>query len=93
MIILDGRQMKDPGQTHAYLKKQMNLPFYYGCNLDALYDILTAVGEGEEIYLFHGNRVLINMPEYGRNLIQVFKDAQEENENLRFWTNVGKEVL
>lgn len=93
MIILDGRQMKNLGETHAYLKRQMNLPFYYGCNLDALYDVLTAMDEGEEIYLFHGNRVLMYMPEYGRKLIQVFKDAQEENENFKFWTNVGKEVL
>ena len=93
MIILDGRKMIDQGSAHAYMIKQFHFPFYYGRNLDALWDMLSEYNERTEIYLFHGNRLLENMPDYGRKLIALFKEAAEENEHLYFWTNVGKEVL
>ena len=36
--ILDATCMQERKATHEYLKKVLNLPDYYGANLDALYD-------------------------------------------------------
>ncbi|MBR1554813.1 MAG: barstar family protein, partial [Oscillospiraceae bacterium] len=38
---LDGNQMQNPVQAHAYLKENLNLPEHYGMNADALFDCLT----------------------------------------------------
>lgn len=39
--VLDAKCMQERKEAHAYLKKELNLPDYYGNNLDALYDCLT----------------------------------------------------
>ena len=44
-IILDGRAMTDRPAAHSYLVRQLDLPTHYGRNLDALYDVLTEIGE------------------------------------------------
>ena len=63
---IDGKLIKEDG--HDYLMEVLNLPDYYGKNLDALYDCLCEMEEEIE---------LIN-PE------DVDKDASEENEFLKF---------
>ena len=44
-ITLDIKEFKDRKKAHLYLKKILNLPDYYGENLDALYDCLGEVVE------------------------------------------------
>ncbi|MGN1266775.1 MAG: barstar family protein [Dorea sp.] len=53
--ILDADFMKTKEDVHTYLKEQLELPEYYGANLDALYDCLT---EQDDIEI-----EIINMPE------------------------------
>jgi len=40
-IIIDGEQIKSVDEFHRVIEKQLELPFYYGRNLDALWDCLT----------------------------------------------------
>lgn len=40
-VILDARLMNERIETHMYLKRHLQLPEYYGNNLDALYDCLS----------------------------------------------------
>ena len=40
-VWLDARRMEERGEAHAYLRERLDLPDYYGRNLDALYDCLT----------------------------------------------------
>nr|WP_313780584.1 barstar family protein [Paenibacillus larvae] len=40
-ILLDGRKIGNLGQLHTVLKEALELPDYYGNNLDALWDCLT----------------------------------------------------
>ena len=47
MTILDAARMTDKASSHAYLKAALALPDHYGANLDALYDCLTDLSEGE----------------------------------------------
>lgn len=39
--VLNAACMQERKETHEYLKKVLNLPDYYGENLDALYDCIT----------------------------------------------------
>ena len=55
-------------RAHAHLKSELQLPDYYGKNLDALYDCLTSEAEGLEIVLesaglLEGNRFAAKIAE------------------------------
>jgi RNAse (barnase) inhibitor barstar len=70
---LDGKLIKEEG--HDYLMEALNLPDYYGKNLDALYDCLTEIECEIE---------LINASEVDDDIIDTFRDAAGENEFLKF---------
>ena len=48
---LDSRMLDDKEALHGEIAKQLQLPLYYGNNLDALWDILTAWGNPLEIII------------------------------------------
>lgn len=50
--VLDAVRMETREAAHACLRTELNLPEYYGNNLDALYDCLTEM-EDVEIELLH----------------------------------------
>lgn len=70
---LDGKLIREKG--HDYLIEALNLPDYYGKNLDALYDCLTEMECEIE---------LINASCVDKDIIDTFKDAAGENEFLKF---------
>ncbi|MCQ4635227.1 barstar family protein [Anaerovorax odorimutans] len=72
-IYLEGKELV--GEFHQYLKKALDLPDYYGCNLDALYDCLTDIGQESRIYI-KGSQLV------GQELLAVFREAAQENEYL-----------
>ncbi len=76
-IFLDGTYLCEKEKAHEYLKGKLDLPEYYGGNLDALYDCLTD---------FSATDIEIRMPEektlYSRRVLRVFKAAARKNENL-----------
>ena len=78
MIILDTRKLQEKEAAHRYLKQMLNLPEYYGCNLDALYDCLT---ELDTTALRFVN--LDATESYFSKLLPVFQEAQENNPRLK----------
>lgn len=74
---LDGSYLRNPQEAHEYLMEQLELPEYYGHNLDALYDCLTEMGEAE-ITIWNADR---ENP-FTERLLQVFEDATEDNDEL-----------
>ena len=78
MIVLDAANMTEKEATHAYLKKALALPDYYGSNLDALYDCLTEL-EDTEIQFVN----LVAAGGYFAKVLSVFQEAQEENPRLQ----------
>lgn len=70
---LDGRLIKRDG--HDYLMEALNLPDYYGKNLDALYDCLCEIDCEIE---------LVNADEVDEDILDTFIDAGRENEFLKF---------
>lgn len=72
---LDGSQMRDRTAAHDYLMEAMGFPTWYGKNLDALFDLLTAFGAPTMIFIECAD-------DADEEILRVFSDAMEENEQL-----------
>lgn len=73
---LDGNLINERG--HDYLMEALNLPDYYGKNLDALYDCLCEIECEIE---------LINSDSVDKDIVDTFIDASNENDYLTFKIN------
>lgn len=63
-----------------YLGARLELPEWWGRNLDALYDCLTEPGEPKLLIL--ADRAVMEETEFGRLLLRVLEDAAGENPSL-----------
>lgn len=76
-IILDGNILSEKETAHDYVKQMLELPEYYGNNLDALYDCLT---ELQDVVI----KVRATKQEniYFQRMIGVLEAAAEDNEGM-----------
>lgn len=77
--ILNFKDKETPASMHDYLALMLELPKFYGRNLDALYDCLTSITTPTSI-------TIVNIdPDNAmhRRTLGVFKDAAADNERLR----------
>ena len=81
-IILNGRAMTDRPSAHIHLAERLELPAWYGRNLDALYDVLTEIGSDTELILEDPAAVVENLGKYGESLLSTMQEAAEENPHL-----------
>ncbi len=72
---LDFKDIQNTTQLHKYLKEKLELPDYYGNNLDALYDCLTEKEEGYTVTISHIGELKRELGEYADALLHVLKDA------------------
>ncbi len=84
IIILDGKKMTDRDSLHQYLAHELQLPDYYGNNLDALADCLGEMGPHTHIILTDPGSVRENLGEYGARLIEVFMEVSSEPLSVHF---------
>ena len=82
-IFLDCNKMASKSEAHKYIKKMLNFPDYYGENLDALWDLLSSKSKMTTIFLLHEEKLYENLGEYGKQLMEVFKEAASSNPNIR----------
>ena len=68
---------------HIYLSYKLDLPAYYGKNLDALHDVLGEVSEETAIVLT-GKASSEEMAAYMPRLERVIQDCAEENSRLSY---------
>ena len=80
-IRLDCKNLAQRGQAHQYLARMLELPDYYGKNLDALFDCLTELG-GCTIIL-DGGADLSRSGGYGAKVLKVLEEAALANPRLR----------
>lgn len=83
-LVLDGRRMTDKETLHQYLKEQLRFPDYYGCNLDALNDMLGEAEEPLELCLEYEQELLESLGDYGRAFVEVLQDASADNPMILF---------
>ena len=79
---LDSCMLDDKEALHKEIFRQLQLPLYYGENLDALWDILTAWGNPLQIIIENCGESLAQVGTYGEMVMQLFQEAEEENNNL-----------
>ena len=80
-IVLEGRKMKSREAFHDEIESKLDTPDYYGRNLDALYDVLTESDEAN-IILNDVDDMLSFLGSYGDAALEIFKEAEEYNDNL-----------
>jgi ribonuclease inhibitor len=90
-IRLDGKKMLDRAATHAYLKRELDLPVFYGNNLDALWDCMSTDFSPKYIAIFNADILVENLGSYGESIIRLFRDAAKENDCLKVDVEVEKE--
>ncbi|GMX62855.1 barstar family protein [Paenibacillus elgii] len=82
-IILDGSKIDNVSQLHAVLKEALELPEYYGNNLDALWDCLTGWVEMPlTIRWLHFQVSEKKLGEYSNRLLLLFRDVEQEIEGF-----------
>ena len=74
MIVLDGRKMDGRAAMHAELKDKLDLPEYYGKNLDALNDCLGEMCERPLVVIEGAGEFLEKNEGYAVGLLRVFSD-------------------
>ena len=83
-IRLDMTNIETVRAMHIYMRYAMDFPAYYGCNLDALHDVLAEIGEETQVTVTGmartGEEVQRWLPAFRR----VIEDAMEENPKLTF---------
>lgn len=82
-IFLDCNKMLSIREAHEYIREAFRFPEYYGGNLDALWDLLSSKRRLTSIFLLHEEKLYDNLGDYGRDLMEVFKDVAESNENIQ----------
>ena len=65
-------------EMHAILARELNFPDWYGRNLDALHDLLTAICEETRITFVH----FPALPFPSAGLLRVLRDSENENPKL-----------
>lgn len=82
IVEIDGREMHSKVCAHSHIKKVMELPEYYGENLDALWDLLSTISLPTTIRLQHREALIESLGAYGEQLIDVLREAAFENDAL-----------
>lgn len=82
-IRLNGAKMLDKTITHAYLKRKLTLPEYYGNNLDALWDCLSTDFSPKKIIIYKPAAMIKNLGPYGATLLKIFREAAEKNKCIQ----------
>lgn len=76
-VVLDALEMSNRETAEAYLTEKLDLPTYFGGNLDALYDCLTEL-KNTTVMLEHTNEG----SEYFNKLLHVICAAGRNNTDL-----------
>ena len=74
--------MRSREDAHAELARALELPEYYGKNLDALYDCASTMDA--EVALVHPAPMLDALKVYGCKLLQTLFDAAQSNSGFIF---------
>ncbi len=86
-IVIDFSECKYPLDLHNELSEKLELPEWYGNNLDALWDMLTGFIETPvtiTVIFKPETKSAENLNESVLKIIETFKEASEEDEEIKF---------
>lgn len=78
-LILDVSAVQNFNELHSLLKKELELPDYYGMNWDAFWDAITGLIELPDTLIFEGwNNVEEKLPKDSQIFINLLNDFNEQ---------------
>jgi len=88
IIYIDGKELTSEHSTHLILKEKLELPDYYGENLNALWDCLTGwVSLPIKIIWNNFDYSKKNLGGFADELLELFKEAISEIEGFEIEVN------
>ncbi|MCF0120810.1 MAG: barstar family protein [Oscillospiraceae bacterium] len=81
-ILLDGSELESMEEIHLLFKEKLELPEYYGFNLDALYDVLTEQTEDVMIIVRSRTQLSRTLGRRYARLMRMLHEAAEENGHI-----------
>lgn len=81
-LLLNVETLYTREQVHHALAKIFSFPDWYGCNLDALYDMLTVCTD-TRLVLQHAEVLVPHLGNYGALLLRVMENAAAENPSFQ----------
>lgn len=83
-VTINGNEIKSIGDFHQKIKQLLDLPDYYGENLDALWDCLTGwIQTPLTIVWISFEESRKNLGDFADKIINVFNDAEKEIEGFK----------
>lgn len=79
-IVLDGRYLRERENAQTYLAHALELPDWYGMNLDALADCLGEMGTDTEIILLHAGECT----DYGVRVRRVLRELSQGEDTYSY---------
>jgi ribonuclease inhibitor len=86
VIYLNGSNIWSKSDLHSELADQMRFPWYYGRNLDALYDLLSTEREHCLFIIKNKEELAENLGGYYFALTDVLEDVSRENDRIAWMT-------
>lgn len=83
-IVLNFEGVSDKEEFYAIIQDAIEVPDYFGNNLDALYDVLTEDFEEKTIVVKGIEQSSDGMRDYMKRFRRLCDDVAEENEAIRF---------
>ncbi len=84
VIILNFEGVSDKEEFYTIIRDAIEVPDYFGNNLDALYDVLTEDFEEKTIVIKGIEQTADEMKDYMKKFRRLCDDVAEENEAIRF---------
>lgn len=83
VTVMEGGNIRTREELHDALVRALNLPTWYGRNLDALYDFLASLNQDTELRLIHPARLEEALGGYARSLLSILRDSAANNPHFR----------
>ena len=81
-VSINCEALPTPADVHQALAQALSFPDYYGHNLDALFDSLTAMDEQTQLTLTNFHALHYAVGDWCGKLLYVFRQACQENSCL-----------
>lgn len=81
-VIIDGLLIESENDFHDVIAKELNLPIWYGRNLDALWDALTGMVERPVSLVWINSEISRERLSRYEKIIGLFKDVAEMDKAL-----------
>lgn len=90
-VVIDFSECQYVGSLHNEIKSKLNLPDWYGRNLNALWDSLTGIIETPveiKIVFKPKTKAVQKMEPFVKQIMDVFKDAESEYNEIKLFTDI-----